>query len=99
MEVIVAEHAGFCFGVTKAVETVYDQIKNSSDVNIYTYGPIIHNEIVVSDLEKKGVKGLIVPDKIECDRSYNEGNVAYHRRTGLHELTPWDWQRVMDFFR
>jgi 4-hydroxy-3-methylbut-2-enyl diphosphate reductase len=27
MEVIVAEHAGFCFGVTKAVETVYDQIK------------------------------------------------------------------------
>ena len=56
MEVIVAEHAGFCFGVTKAVETVYDQIEAGKTGNIYTYGPIIHNETVVSDLEKKGVK-------------------------------------------
>ncbi|MCR5557122.1 MAG: 4-hydroxy-3-methylbut-2-enyl diphosphate reductase [Butyrivibrio sp.] len=56
MEVIVAEHAGFCFGVTKAVETVYDQIGAGKTGNIYTYGPIIHNETVVSDLEKKGVK-------------------------------------------
>ncbi len=56
MEVIVAEHAGFCFGVTKAVETVYDQIEAGKTANIYTYGPIIHNETVVSDLEKKGVK-------------------------------------------
>ncbi len=55
MEVVVAEHAGFCFGVTKAVETVYDQI-NSKKTNIYTFGPIIHNEIVVGDLESKGVK-------------------------------------------
>ena len=60
MEVIVAEHAGFCFGVTKAVDTVYEQIAKQSDGemkgNIYTYGPIIHNETVVSDLEKKGVR-------------------------------------------
>jgi 4-hydroxy-3-methylbut-2-enyl diphosphate reductase len=55
MEVILAEHAGFCFGVTKAVETVYDQIEKEKK-NIYTYGPIIHNETVVGDLEKKGVK-------------------------------------------
>ena len=55
MEVIVAEHAGFCFGVTKAVETVYQQIEKEKS-NIYTYGPIIHNETVVEDLEKKGVK-------------------------------------------
>ena len=56
MEVIVAEHAGFCFGVTKAVETVYEQINAGKTLNIYTFGPIIHNETVVSDLEKKGVK-------------------------------------------
>ncbi len=56
MEVIVAEHAGFCFGVTKAVETVYEQINAGKTSNIYTFGPIIHNETVVSDLEKKGVK-------------------------------------------
>ena len=50
MEVILAEHAGFCFGVTKAVDTVYEQIKNNPGMNIYTYGPIIHNEIVVKDM-------------------------------------------------
>ena len=65
MEVIVAEHAGFCFGVTKAVETVYDQINKATGVNIYTYGPIIHNEIVVSDLEKKGVKVINSPEELE----------------------------------
>lgn len=55
MEVILAEHAGFCFGVTRAVDVVYDQIKKNTDKKIYTYGPIIHNETVVNDLEKQGV--------------------------------------------
>ena len=32
MEVIVAEHAGFCFGVTKAVEKVYDQIGKKDNI-------------------------------------------------------------------
>lgn len=55
MEVKVAKTAGFCFGVKRAVEKVYEQIKESPDEKIYTYGPIIHNEEVVGDLEKKGV--------------------------------------------
>lgn len=55
MEVIVAETAGFCFGVKRAVDKVYEQIKESPHEKIYTYGPIIHNEEVVGDLEKKGV--------------------------------------------
>ncbi|MDE7285658.1 MAG: 4-hydroxy-3-methylbut-2-enyl diphosphate reductase, partial [Lachnospiraceae bacterium] len=53
MEVIRAESAGFCFGVKKAVEKVYDQIH--AHKKIYTYGPIIHNEEVVRDLESRGV--------------------------------------------
>ena len=48
MEVILAEKAGFCFGVKRAVETVYEQA--GADGKIYTYGPIIHNEEVVKDL-------------------------------------------------
>ncbi len=51
-EVILAKSAGFCFGVHRAVDTVYD---NVSKENIYTFGPIIHNEEVVRDLESKGV--------------------------------------------
>mgnify|MGYP002606723542 FL=1 len=57
MEVIVAKTAGFCFGVERAVNQVYDQIKNGNGP-IYTLGPIIHNEEVVRDLEEKGVKVL-----------------------------------------
>ncbi len=54
MEVILAEHAGFCFGVKRAVEQVYEQAATGKP--IYTYGPIIHNEEVVKDLEHKGVQ-------------------------------------------
>ena len=56
-KVIVAKTAGFCFGVKRAVNTVYEQIE-SGDKDIYTYGPIIHNEEVVNDLAKRGVKVL-----------------------------------------
>lgn len=48
-----AKSAGFCFGVKRAVEMVYDEADKGG--NIYTYGPIIHNEEVVKDLEQKGV--------------------------------------------
>jgi 4-hydroxy-3-methylbut-2-enyl diphosphate reductase len=50
----IAESAGFCFGVKRAVDTVYQQIDKQDTV--YTFGPIIHNEEVVNDLDKKGVK-------------------------------------------
>lgn len=56
MEVRLAKSAGFCFGVKRAVEQVYEQTKSGR--KIYTYGPIIHNEEVVRDLEKKGVTVL-----------------------------------------
>ena len=50
-----AKTAGFCFGVKRAVEKVYEQIETGKKP-IYTYGPIIHNEEVVQDLEEKGVR-------------------------------------------
>ncbi len=56
MEVRLAKYAGFCFGVKRAVDTVYEQIKNGK--NIYTYGPIVHNEEVVKDLTRNGVRVL-----------------------------------------
>ena len=54
MEVILAEHAGFCFGVERAVDQVYEQTTTGKP--IYTYGPIIHNEEVVKDLAQRGVQ-------------------------------------------
>ena len=57
MQVTVAKSAGFCFGVQRAVDTVYEQVEKGVRP-IYTYGPIIHNEVVVQDLEEKGVQVL-----------------------------------------
>ena len=53
----VAKTAGFCFGVKRAVEKVYEQVELGKK-NVYTFGPIIHNEEVVGDLEAKGVRVL-----------------------------------------
>ena len=55
MEVKVAKTAGFCFGVQRAVDKVYELIDTCPD-RLFTLGPIIHNEEVVNDLEKKGVR-------------------------------------------
>lgn len=68
MSVEVASHAGFCFGVRNAVETVYSLIEEKSgskeERTVCTLGPIIHNERVVSDLESRGVVTLRSLDDI-----------------------------------
>ena len=51
--VILAKTAGFCFGVRRAVDMAYGL---AGKHKVYTYGPIIHNETVVDDLESKGVR-------------------------------------------
>ena len=53
MEVILAKSRGFCFGVKRAVDTVYGQIGKTG--KLYTYGDIVNNEEVVGDLKMKGV--------------------------------------------
>ena len=64
MEVRLAKTAGFCFGVKRAVETVYEQAQKRSDVKIYTYGPIIHNEEVVKDMRSKGVEVIYTQEEL-----------------------------------
>lgn len=61
--IIVAKNAGFCFGVKRAVDKVYSEAENG-EKPIYTYGPIIHNETVVEDLERRGVKVLNSPEEL-----------------------------------
>ena len=52
-EIILAKSAGFCFGVERAVNKVYEEADGGG--SIYTYGPIIHNREVVADLEARNV--------------------------------------------
>ena len=72
MEVIKAKSAGFCFGVKKAMETVYQQIEANADKPIYTFGPLIHNEEVVKELKSKGVE---VVDTVEELKALKNGIV------------------------
>ena len=56
MDIKLAKTAGFCFGVKRAVDTVYEQVEKCRGERIYTYGPIIHNEEVIKDMKDKGVE-------------------------------------------
>ena len=69
MQVELAKSAGFCFGVQRAVDTVYKQIEENSAEKIYTYGPIIHNEEVIKDMEKKGVEVILSEEELKQIKS------------------------------
>ena len=61
MKVELAKSAGFCFGVEKAVNTVYEEAKKNDEI-VYTLGPIIHNEEVVKDMKRRGVEAVNIED-------------------------------------
>ncbi|MDY6854673.1 MAG: 4-hydroxy-3-methylbut-2-enyl diphosphate reductase [Thermodesulfobacteriota bacterium] len=56
MRVRLAKTAGFCMGVRRAMDIVFDAIDQGGD--IYTYGPLVHNPQAIDMLKSKGVKVL-----------------------------------------
>ena len=62
MTVTVAEKAGFCFGVSRAVDEVYKLALDKSNGRIYTVGSLIHNKHIVAELEERGVKVISEKD-------------------------------------
>ena len=64
MEIRLVAGAGFCFGVKRAVDTVYEQLQTGK--TIYTYGPIVHNEEVVKELSELGVR--VIENRQELER-------------------------------
>lgn len=50
----VAESAGFCFGVKRAIEMAYEAI--GVEPKLYSYGQLIHNKTVTDDLASKGLE-------------------------------------------
>lgn len=53
MEVLLAEKAGFCFGVRRAINTAFETAANG---NVYCLGPLIHNPQEVERLRQVGVQ-------------------------------------------
>lgn len=60
MKVIVGENAGFCYGVKRAVDGAREELKKGKE--IYCLGDIVHNNDVIDDLKKHGMKFI---DRIE----------------------------------
>ena len=65
MKVKLAKTAGFCFGVKRAVETVYRELERHAAGRIYTYGPIIHNEEVIKDIQARGAEVLRTEEELD----------------------------------
>ena len=63
MSVTIAKSAGFCFGVSRAVETVEKAAQEGN--NVVTLGPIIHNRHVVGRFEDLGVRVISSPSEAE----------------------------------
>lgn len=80
MSVTVAHYAGFCFGVSRAVELVEQAIARGEKV--LTLGPIIHNRHVVERFEESGVRVIASPEEAEAGstviiRSHGVGRQIY----------------------
>ncbi|MBE6810937.1 MAG: bifunctional 4-hydroxy-3-methylbut-2-enyl diphosphate reductase/30S ribosomal protein S1 [Ruminococcaceae bacterium] len=80
MKITLAKTAGFCFGVNRAVQMVYDLV--DSGERVCTLGPIIHNSQMVEELTKKGVRVVNTPDEAQKEetlviRSHGVGKTVY----------------------
>lgn len=76
-----AESAGFCFGVKRAIELAYAEIEKNDGTDLYSYGPLIHNKEVTNDLDKKGLHIIESLDGVEKGtvviRSHGVGKFLY----------------------
>ncbi len=74
MQIKVADNAGFCFGVSRAVDKVYSLSSDPSNGRIYTLGALIHNGHIVNELEKRGVSVIGEEDFDRLSESASEND-------------------------
>lgn len=82
LKVIVAKHAGFCFGVKMAIEIA--EKTASSNEKTYVYGQLVHNERVIEDLQKKGIEFVesiedIPESAVTVLRAHGEPGATYEK--------------------
>ena len=75
MEVRIADNAGFCFGVKRAMKIAWDELENKSENNIYSLGPLIHNKQAVDRYKEKG---LVEMDNLESIPSESKLIIRSH---------------------
>ena len=84
--ITVAEHAGFCFGVTKAVESAYMQLRKAAEdgVGLFSLGQIIHNKTVTDELAASGLKTVSSIEEVPQGarlliRAHGEPDMTYKK--------------------
>ena len=55
MKITIAENAGFCFGVKRAMKLAWDELIKAKGKDVYAYGPLIHNKQAVGKYEERGL--------------------------------------------
>ncbi len=67
MKTVLAENAGFCFGVKRATGALEDLLSNntSQDTHFYTLGALIHNPVYTASLEARGVRSVTTEEALE----------------------------------
>ena len=86
MEITLAKTAGFCMGVSRAVNMVLKIAKKKGSEKIYTYGPLIHNPQTVAQLEKSGIHAIDNADEI------SEGMIIIR----AHGISPQEKQKITE---
>lgn len=82
-EVLIAENAGFCFGVKRAMNMAQKELEEKKDISVYALGPLIHNKQAVEKYENMG---LITIDKID-DVNQNLESEMIIRSHGVPKIT------------
>jgi 4-hydroxy-3-methylbut-2-enyl diphosphate reductase len=67
MKILVAEEAGFCFGVKRALKLVNEYLKKGN--KIQTFGPLIHNIPVLNNLNAMGVSYISSVEQVEKNKT------------------------------
>ncbi len=81
MKILLSEHAGFCFGVRRAVDLLEEQIR-AGKADLYTLGHIIHNEDFNADLERRGVRCL---EEADLETLSPENTLVFIRTHGIQQ--------------
>ncbi len=78
---------GFCMGVKAVIKKVDLEVEADSERPLYTYGPLIHNRLVIEKLQKQGVKALEHPDQ-------GSGGTLVIRAHGIHPAVRSDFENA-----
>ena len=63
--ILIADNAGFCFGVKRAMNMAWNELDKGDELSIYAFGPLIHNKQAVAKYEERGMMTVDTIEELE----------------------------------